>query len=63
MPKKTYANLEMLRAICALVVFANHLYMHTTGFPRIGALQMLTNFATEAVICFFVLSGCVIALQ
>ena len=56
-------SLDVLRAICALMVLTAHLFGETAGFhpgPLLGALASL---GVEAVIGLFVLSGCVIALQ
>jgi len=58
-----FETLEIMRAVCAMTVFMNHLYAKTINLPQYPLLNMLFAFATEAVICFFVLSGCVIALQ
>jgi peptidoglycan/LPS O-acetylase OafA/YrhL len=63
MLRKRFEYLEMLRAICALAVLVNHLYSKTLDLPQNPIFNMLFAFATEAVICFFVLSGCVIGLQ
>ncbi len=63
MARQKYHSLEVLRAVCALAVLANHVYAKTAGFPQHPIANMLFAFATEAVICFFVLSGCVISLQ
>ncbi len=57
------AGLEILRALAALLVFMNHLSKDVEGFPHVLLLQMIQNFATEAVIIFFVLSGAVITLS
>ena len=61
--RRVYRSLEMLRAICALVVFGNHLFSKVDGAHTPMIASVVFNYATEAVICFFVLSGCVIALQ
>lgn len=61
--RHTFQSLEILRAICALVVFGNHLFSKVDGVHVPLVASMIFNYATEAVICFFVLSGCVIALQ
>lgn len=55
-------SLDVLRAVCALLVLAAHLLGETTGL-HVGALAPLASLGVEAVIGFFVLSGCVIALQ
>lgn len=57
------AALEVVRALAALLVLMNHLARHVDGFPQIVLLQMALNYATEAVIVFFVLSGAVITLS
>jgi peptidoglycan/LPS O-acetylase OafA/YrhL len=54
-------GLEIIRACAALIVFLGHGFQHEL-FPQIIALKMVFNYATEAVIIFFVLSGAVIAL-
>ena len=56
-------SLEFLRAACALVVLFNHLYVETKGLPQHAPLVALASFSSEAVIGFFVLSGCVISMQ
>ena len=56
-------SLEFLRAACALMVLFNHLYVETKGLPQHAPLVALASFSSEAVIGFFVLSGCVISRQ
>ena len=56
-------SLEVLRAACALMVLFNHLYVETKGLPQYAPLVALASFSSEAVIGFFVLSGCVISRQ
>jgi peptidoglycan/LPS O-acetylase OafA/YrhL len=56
-------RLEMMRAVFSLTVFFNHLYSKTDGITQYPLINMLFSFATEAVMGFFVLSGCVISLQ
>ena len=53
----------MLRALCALMVLFSHLYFRTFSLPNHRALDVLFAWGAEAVICFFVLSGCVVSLQ
>lgn len=55
-------SLDVLRAICALLVLAAHLLGETSGLHA-GVLMPLASLGVEAVIGFFVLSGCVISLQ
>lgn len=57
------ASLEYLRACCALVVLVAHLYGEGVGLPEFGPLVALSHYSVEAVMGFFVLSGCVISLQ
>ncbi len=56
-------SLEYLRACCALVVLIAHLYGEGVGLPPFGPLTALSHYSVEAVMGFFVLSGCVISLQ
>ena len=63
MTHKRLDSLEFLRAACALVVLFNHLYVETRGLPQHAPLVALASFSSEAVIGFFVLSGCVISRQ
>ena len=57
------ASLEYLRACCALVVLVAHLYGEGAGLPQVGPMVALSHYSVEAVMGFFVLSGCVISLQ
>jgi len=55
-------GLEVVRALAALIVVYNHIF--TFGLlPKNGLLELPAQFATEAVIIFFVLSGTVITLS
>ena len=56
-------SLDVLRALCALGVLAAHLFGETEGLGSHPLLTGLASFGVESVIGFFVLSGCVIALQ
>ena len=56
-------GLEAIRAIAALTVLAGHIYTKVDGFPRSRAFDFITNYATEAVVAFFVLSGVVLTLK
>ena len=57
------ASLEYLRACCVLVVLIAHLYGEGVGLPQFGPMVALSHYSVEAVMGFFVLSGCVIFLQ
>ena len=57
------ASLEYLRACCVLVVLIAHLYGEGVGLPQVGPMVALSHYSVEAVMGFFVLSGCVISLQ
>lgn len=52
-------GLEIVRALAALEVVIGHLFLFGL-LPRQNLLMALGQWATEAVICFFVLSGVVI---
>lgn len=54
------ASLELVRGLAALEVFVDHLLQIPELRDRLAWLVPLSNFATEAVILFFVLSGTVI---
>ena len=56
-------SLEFLRASCALVVMLNHVYCEGGGVPQYGPIVAVASYSVEAVMGFFVLSGCVISLQ
>ncbi|MCW2282933.1 peptidoglycan/LPS O-acetylase OafA/YrhL [Rhodoblastus acidophilus] len=59
---RKYIGLEVIRALAALLVVYNHVF--TFGLvPKTGLIELPTQFATEAVIIFFVLSGTVITLS
>lgn len=60
--KQRLESLDVLRACCALMVMANHLY-NESGVPQYSVGVGLVSFASEAVVGFFVLSGCLISLQ
>ncbi len=60
--KQRLKSLDVLRACCALMVMANHLY-NESGAPQYSVGVGLVSFASEAVVGFFVLSGCLISLQ
>jgi peptidoglycan/LPS O-acetylase OafA/YrhL len=55
--------LEYLRATCALVVMLNHTWCEGIGLPQYTPLVAIASYSIEAVMGFFVLSGCVISLQ
>lgn len=61
-PAQRYIGLEILRALAALLVVYSHLFRFEL-LPKIGLLILPAQFATEAVIIFFVLSGTVITLS
>jgi peptidoglycan/LPS O-acetylase OafA/YrhL len=56
-------SLEVLRACCALAVLIAHVWGEGVDLPQIGPLTALSHYSVEAVVGFFVLSGCVISLQ
>lgn len=56
-------SLEFLRAACALIVMLNHVYCEGRGLPQFAPLVAVASYSVEAVMGFFVLSGCVISLQ
>ena len=56
-------GLEFLRAACALVVLLNHVYCEGADVPQFAPIVAIAAYSVEAVMGFFVLSGCVIALQ
>jgi peptidoglycan/LPS O-acetylase OafA/YrhL len=56
-------GLEFLRAACALVVLLNHVYCEGADVPQFTPIVAIAAYSVEAVMGFFVLSGCVIALQ
>lgn len=55
-------SFDFLRAACALMVLAGHLCTEM-GLPTNTILLGATSFGTEAVVGFFVLSGCLISMQ
>jgi peptidoglycan/LPS O-acetylase OafA/YrhL len=61
--KDRLASLECLRAACALAVLFSHLHVESIGLKTNVLLISLASFSLEAVVGFFVLSGCVISLQ
>jgi peptidoglycan/LPS O-acetylase OafA/YrhL len=61
--ERRLASLECLRATCALVVLFTHLHVEGIGARPNVVLVSLASFSLEAVVGFFVLSGCVISLQ
>ena len=63
MAKQRFANLEFLRATCALVVMLNHVWCEGLGLPQYSPIVAVASYSIEAVMGFFVLSGCVISLQ
>ncbi len=56
-------SLEFVRAACALVVLFDHVYGESVRITHWAPLVAITSFGEEAVIGFFVLSGCVISMQ
>lgn len=56
-------GLEFLRAACALVVLLNHVYCEGAEVLQLAPIVAIAAYSVEAVMGFFVLSGCVIALQ
>jgi peptidoglycan/LPS O-acetylase OafA/YrhL len=63
MMRRRLQSLEFLRAACALSVLLNHLFDETTGLALHPVFVGLFSLGVEAVVGFFVLSGCVISLQ
>src|SRR6516162_11652243 len=57
-----YAGLEAARAIAALIVVYNHVFTFNL-IPKSALLILPAQYATEAVMIFFVLSGVVITLS
>jgi len=57
------ASLEVLRACCALAVLIAHVWGEGVDLPHFGPLTAISHYSVEAVVGFFVLSGCVISLQ
>jgi peptidoglycan/LPS O-acetylase OafA/YrhL len=57
-----YAGLEAVRAIAALIVVYNHVFMFNLVSSN-TLLRLPANYAAEAVMIFFVLSGVVITLS
>jgi peptidoglycan/LPS O-acetylase OafA/YrhL len=60
--KGKYSGLEVVRGLAALLVVYNHT-LHFGILPKTYLLELPAQFATEAVIIFFVLSGTVITLS
>lgn len=60
--KLRVSSFDSVRACCALMVMANHLYTET-GIAQNHVVFGLLSFPVEAVVGFFVLSGCLIAWQ
>ena len=63
MAAQRLAPLEYLRAACALVVMLNHTWCEGVGLPQYTPIVAVASYSIEAVMGFFVLSGCVISLQ
>jgi peptidoglycan/LPS O-acetylase OafA/YrhL len=63
MDRRRLDSLEFVRAACALLVLFDHVYGESRDVPQYAPLVALASFGEEAVIGFFVLSGCVISLQ
>ncbi len=61
--KQRLPALEFLRAACALVVLLNHAWCEGKGLPQYSPIVAVASYSIEAVMGFFVLSGCVISLQ
>ena len=61
--KQRLPALEFLRAACALVVLLNHAWCEGKGLPQYSPIVAIASYSIEAVMGFFVLSGCVISLQ
>jgi peptidoglycan/LPS O-acetylase OafA/YrhL len=55
-------SFDFLRAACALMVMAGHLYTES-GLPQNKIVLGLTSFGVQAVVGFFVLSGCLLSMR
>lgn len=55
-------SFDFLRAACALMVMAGHLYTEM-GLPQNKIIFGLVSFGVEAVMGFFVLSGCLLSTR
>ena len=55
-------SFDFLRAACALMVMAGHLYTEM-GLPQNKIIFGLFSFGVEAVVGFFVLSGCLLSMR
>jgi peptidoglycan/LPS O-acetylase OafA/YrhL len=62
MNRERIAALDCLRAGCALMVMAGHLYTES-DVPQVPVIGALVSFGVEAVMGFFVLSGYLLATQ
>jgi peptidoglycan/LPS O-acetylase OafA/YrhL len=56
-------KLELIRGLAAITVFVNHLFANTLFFKEETWYNVITNWGTESVIIFFVLSGVVINIS
>ncbi len=63
MHERRLPTLEFLRAACALVVMLNHVWLEGPGLPQYAPIVAIGSYSIEAVMGFFVLSGCVISLR
>ena len=63
MTKQRLPGLEFLRAACALIVLLNHAWGEGVGMPAFFPVTAIASYSIEAVMGFFVLSGCVISMQ
>jgi peptidoglycan/LPS O-acetylase OafA/YrhL len=62
MTKLHLKSFDFLRAACALMVMAGHLYTEM-GLPQNKVIFGLVSFGVEAVVGFFVLSGCLLSMR
>ena len=61
MTKLHLKSFDYLRAACALMVMAGHLYTEM-DLPQNKIIFGMVSFGVESVVGFFVLSGCVISM-
>ncbi len=62
MTKLHLKSFDFLRAACALMVMAGHLYTEM-DLPQNKVIFGLVSFGVEAVVGFFVLSGCLLSMR
>jgi peptidoglycan/LPS O-acetylase OafA/YrhL len=62
MTRSHLQSFDFLRAACALMVMAGHLYTEM-GLPQNKIIFGMVSFGVEAVMGFFVLSGCLLSMR